>query len=232
MRFALFFLGLICFLASSANAQGGSTIPLSNASFSFGTSNGEVLPDKPQVPSRALFGGLEPTASVPSSDSAAGSPQQVSSVRETFNWQAYLGYTFVHFNEGFGLAANRNGFNYSVVYYFRDWIAADGEFMATFGKQGGQNSWLLFGGGGPRFRWSAPRGLELWAHALAGISHFTPQTPFGKQEAFAYELGGGVDIKAHHQRLAYRLGVDMLGSRYFGNNQFSPKVSAGVVYKF
>ena len=64
-----------------------------------------------------------------------------------------------------------------------------------------EDSWFLFGGGGPRFRWSGPRGLELWGHALFGRTHFTPQTAFGPQEAFAYEAGGGVDIGGHYQKV-------------------------------
>jgi hypothetical protein len=48
----------------------------------------------------------------------------------------------------------------------------------------------------------------------------------------AYELGGGVDINSRNSRWAYRIGADAVGSRYFNTYQFSPKVSAGIVYKF
>ncbi|HYL46224.1 MAG TPA: hypothetical protein VEU52_04300, partial [Candidatus Limnocylindrales bacterium] len=88
------------------------------------------------------------------------------------------------------------------------------------------------GGGGPRFRWSLPRGLELWGHGLVGYSHFAPQTPFGGQNAFAFEVGAGVDINVRHQKWALRFAGDMIGSHYFGTEQYSPKASAGVVYKF
>jgi hypothetical protein len=121
----------------------------------------------------------------------------------------------------------------SLSYYYKGgWVAADGEFMATFGSQFNQRSRFLFAGGGPRFRWAGERHVEFWGHALVGGSHYTPQTAFGSQSAFAYEAGLGVDALAHHQRLAYRLEVDMLGTRYFGTYQYSPKASVGIVWKF
>jgi hypothetical protein len=122
--------------------------------------------------------------------------------------------------------------NWSIAYYWKDWLGFEGEMAATKGTQFGQNSWFLFGGGGPRFRWSGPRGLELWGHVLVGGSHFTPQTSFGKQEAFAYEAGGGVDAHSPWPRLGFRVGADMVGSHYFSTYQYSPKIFAGVVFKF
>lgn len=86
--------------------------------------------------------------------------------------------------------------------------------------------------GGPRFRWQGPRGIELFAHGMAGFSKFLPQTPYGGQISLAYEGGGGVDIGLYHQRIAYRVQVDAVGTRFFHTNQLSPKISFGVVYKF
>jgi hypothetical protein len=165
---------------------------------------------------------------------ASPEPQFVQGVHQQYSWQAYVGYTFFRFYESSHptIRENQNGANWSIVYYWKDWLGVDGEMAATYGTQGNQSSWFLFGGGGPRVRWAGPRGLELWGHALFGGSHFTPQTPFGKQEAFAYEVGGGVDVNSHLQRLALRVGADMVASRYFSTYQYSPKVFAGVVFKF
>lgn len=149
-----------------------------------------------------------------------------------YNWQAYVGYSFIRFYEVPGLQQSTNGFNYSMVYYLKNWFGVDGEFAATRTSQSGINGWLLFGGGGPRFRWSGPRGIELWGHVLFGYSHLTPQTPFGTQGAFAYEAGGGGDLNILRSRWALRVGADMFGSHYFGTYQYSPKAFAGIVYKF
>jgi opacity protein-like surface antigen len=143
----------------------------------------------------------------------------------------YGGYTFQRFYELPNITENMNGFNLSVVYYWKDWLGADGEFAATHATQDNVSSWFLFGGGGPRFRWSAKKGIELWAHALVGYSHFTPQTPAGDQHAFAYELGGGVDLP-FKERWAIRLAGDAMCTRYFNTSQYSPKVSAGLVFRF
>jgi hypothetical protein len=90
----------------------------------------------------------------------------------------------------------------------------------------------LFAGGGPRVRWSAPRDVEIFAHGLVGGSHYTPQTAYGGQGAFAYEVGLGADVNAHHQRLSYQVELDMIGSHYFGTQQLSPKGSVGIVWRF
>ena len=161
----------------------------------------------------------------------AAPPQDVTSVFQSYAWQVYGGYTFTRFFELPGITQSMNGFNLNMVYYWKDWLGADGEFAATHATQDNVSSWLLFGGGGPRFRWSAKKGVELWAHALVGYSHFTPQTPAGSQHAFAYELGGGVDLP-FKDRWALRLGADALCTTYFSTHQFSPKVSAGLVFRF
>ena len=158
-------------------------------------------------------------------------PQDVTSVFQNYAWQLYVGYTFFRFYELPPLTENTNGFDLNMVYYFKDWVGAEGDFSATHGSQNNISSWFAFGGGGPRFRWSARRGLELWAHALVGISHFTPQTPFGDQHALAYTFGGGVDLP-FKPRWSLRVGADAVGSQYFSTHQWSPKASVGVVFKF
>lgn len=159
-------------------------------------------------------------------------PQFTQSVFQQFDWEVYAGYAFVRFYQVPGVDLNLNGLNFGVVYYFRNWVGAEGEFTGTFGSQYGDTSRFLLGLGGLRFRWSAPRGIELWAHGMVGGSHYLPQTQNGKPSALGYELGGGVDINAHHMRWAYRFAVDAVATQYFNTYQFSPKASAGVVFRF
>jgi hypothetical protein len=174
-------------------------------------------------------------ASSSSDDSgpAADPAQVVIGIRETYPFQLYLGYTFIRFYEVPGTAVNTNGFNYSIVFYPKDWIGADGEFVLTLGDQYPYQARFLLGMGGARVRWRPfQKNIELWAHGLVGATHFTPQTAYGKQGAFAYEVGGGADINTANGRYAIRAGADMVGTRYFNTNQFSPKISIGFVYKF
>ncbi len=158
-------------------------------------------------------------------------PQDVTSVFENYAWQAYVGYTYMRFYELPNLTKNTNGFNFGMVYYITNHIGLDGEFQGTHLNQAGYGGWYLFGGGGGRFRWSLPRNTEIWAHALVGASHFTPQTANGSQHALAYELGGGLDLN-FKPRWALRVSADAMCSRYFSTYQYSPKASAGIVFKF
>jgi hypothetical protein len=224
-----------------ANAQTDPrNYPLFNTSLSTSTEGSVSGIPTTALPALNLFTPGVSVSAVSSGTPSAGAlapaepamPQVFGGVFEHYSWQVAGGYTFVRFYELPAITQNMNGFNFSMVYYFKDWIGADGEFVAAFGTQAGVPAHFLFGGGGPRFRWSAPRGLEVWGHGLLGHTHFTPQTANGPQGAFAYELGGGVDVNAHHQRWAYRMEADVIGSHYFGTYQFSPKISAGIVFKF
>ena len=235
MRHFAFLSGVFLIMASSAAAQVKLEIPRWEAksvaaTLTTGAPPTDVLYAFSPVPVPAMGtpgpGGF--AASAP-----AEPPQDVYGVFQSFEWQAYAGYTFFRFYELPNVTENLNGFNVSMAYFPRGrWVAADGEFVAAFGSQAGVTSKFILGLGGLRLRWSAPRAVELWAHGLAGGSHFTPQTPFGGQSAFAYEVGGGIDFNAHHHRTAYRLQADVVGTRHFGTYQYSPKISAGIVYRF
>jgi hypothetical protein len=159
-------------------------------------------------------------------------PQYVQGVYPLLYWQASLGFTYSRFYEVPGTAINTPGFNMSMAYFFKEQLAAEGEVDGGFGSTNGAATRSAFAGGGLRARVAGPRALELWIHALAGGAHFGPKTSFGGTGAFGYELGGGVDLKAHHEKLAYRVEGDLLGTSFFGTYQISPKLAVGVVYKF
>jgi hypothetical protein len=168
----------------------------------------------------------------PSSRSTDQEPQ-VQGVFKTYNWQATAGYTFFRFYEVPGVAVNMNGLNLGMAYYpGGHWIGADGEFIGAWGSAFGENAKYVQAMGGPRFRWSLPRGLEVWGHGLVGGAHEQPQTIFGSRGAFAYEVGGGLDFNIHGSRFAYRTSANLVGTRFFSTYQYSPNVSAGIVFKF
>jgi len=249
MRHVLFLFGLVLFVTGASYAQSSTANPLLLAvPFTISsTGDGAAVPVSPS--SIAISPSLVPVATS-SGDSVAADPfsnvslshapssaaepdpQYVQGVFVNYYWQAYFGYTYTHFSAKGGISRNQNGFNLSIVRYFNTWIGIEGEMFATHDSPNNLGSWFLFGGGGPRFRWQARRGIELFAHGLVGYSHLTPQTAFGKQEAFGYELGGGADFPTPWRRLGLRAGADMIGTRYFGDNQFNPKVYGGIFFKF
>ena len=220
MKFFGFLLAGVLLAGSSATAQS-----VTSPSLLMSSTTNPIYADSssPQPVSFRM-----PSAALP----AAKPQNRPIEVYEHYNFQGYLGYTFTRFYEAPHMIKSLNGFDSSVSYYLKPWIGADGSLFVGFGNQAGSAARLAFGGGGLRARWAAPRGLELWAHGLAGRTHYVPQTAFGPQGAFGYEVGLGVDATGHRQRIAYRLELDMLGSKFFGTYQLSPKASIGIVYKF
>ena len=234
MRHVGWLLGSLLLVACAARAQENfsfhEVLPPPSSIAALG--NNEITSEAP-----AVFA-LTPAApaSVPLPGALPQGPFGAGGVQGVFphyNFQLYGGYTFVRVYVLPGMSVSRNGFDMSLSYYFRGghW-GMEGALTTAFGNVSGENSNFLFAAGGPRVRWAAPRGLEIWAHGLGGWSHFGPQTAFGSKEAPGYEIGGGVDINAHRQRLAYRLEADMISTRFYGTSQYSPKFSAGIVFKF
>jgi hypothetical protein len=170
------------------------------------------------------------------SDSSAQQQPTVYGVFQQYNWQIYGGYSFMRFYliSKPNTILTLNGIDFGIVYFIPKvtWLGAEGQFVGEYGGYAGYTAKLAVGMGGLRVRWSAPRGIELWGHGLIGGTKFVPQTAFGSETALAYEAGGGVDVGAHHRRIAYRLELDMVGTRYFSTYQYSPRVSVGIVFKY
>lgn len=160
-------------------------------------------------------------------------PQGVYGVLQNYNWQAYVGFSHISFFELPGVTGQLNGFNMSIVYYPKGghW-AADGEFATGFAPQDGITTRLAVGMGGVRYRIDAGHGLEIWGHGMVGGAHFYPQTPFGSQDAFAGDIGAGVDVNPHHRRLGFRGQVDWTPTLFFGTHQYNVRESVGVVFRF
>ena len=148
MKTAAVLVGALLLLASGARAQ-TSAANFENASLQ-GLSWHPTASPEPTITASLLpseFASPDPVASaspnwasLPAAMPAAvpaEPPQGVEGVFPNRNWQAYLGYTFFRFYEVPNQTVNENGFNGSVAYYLRDWIAADGELFAAFGSQGG-----------------------------------------------------------------------------------------------
>jgi len=155
MRYTAFLLGVILLFAAGAGAQVNPQDSTLLASADPGTPYAATL-------------GLSPALAQPSSQPAAQQPS-VYGVFQNYNWQVSGGYTFVRFYVVPKVTTNMNAINIGMVYYpHGKWIGADGEFEGGWGSIGGVSSKLALIMGGPRFRWSAPRAIELWAHGLVG----------------------------------------------------------------
>jgi hypothetical protein len=246
MRLFKFLLaGALLAAATTANAQVNSSSLLMPAAADPSAAVSAVpAPDPAALPAAPTPSADSGPAAVPlsaepapasrlSAAPAQRGPVPVVDVFEHYNFQISVGYTFVRFYEAPHQIQNRNGFNSNLIYYYHGgWIGIDGSLLGGFGSQSNSRSRFLFLGAGPRFRWAGDRAVEFWGHALVGGSHYTPQTSFGKQNAFGYEAGLGADVNIHHSRLAYRAELDMIGTRYFQTYQYSPMASVSIVWKF
>jgi hypothetical protein len=166
----------------------------------------------------------------PAGSGADVPPQGVYGVFPSYKYQIFIGYSFLRFYVVPGSEVNTNGLDFSIAYYFRDRIAVDGEMAVTLGTYTGENSEAFIGMGGLRYRHPMDR-FDLWIHGLAGETHFSPQTAFGGEDGFGYEVGGGLDYTPRRLRLSWRVQADMVGSHLYGTYQYSPKISVGLVYK-
>lgn len=240
MKHAAFLLGAILLFLTTSFAQDNSADALlfapPNSDLAFSRSTSAPV-EPPLLISAATPASTEPLAAPAlGSDSSSEPPAQradVYRVFETYKWQAYVGYTFFRFFALPSRKENMNGLDVGLVYYpTSSWIGVDGDILAQYGTFFSQSSKLTSYMGGGRFRWQGPRGIELWAHGLAGFAKLLPQTALGGQLAFSYEAGGGVDVGVYRRRLGYRVEVDAVGTHFFHTNQVSPKISVGVFYKF
>jgi hypothetical protein len=238
MKQSAFLFTAVLLLAASAGAQSNpdNSLPVAPAANASTTGNAASEPSLFAVATTPALAATSGAGEAASSAPGFGSKDQqptVYGVIQNYNWQVNGGYTFFRFYVVPHVTETMNGLNLGLIYYpGGKWIGAEGQFVGTWGSLIGETSKYVQGMGGARFRWAAPRGLEVWGHGMLGGSNFLPQTSFGHQAAFTYAVGGGVDINPHQRRFAFRIGADMVGTRYFGTYQYSPQVSAALVYKF
>jgi hypothetical protein len=235
MRFIAWSCGLVLLFALTARAQLNQSDSLLLASSDPATTADPSAASSP-VASIPAYGAASASAPAASAGSAQfGAPPAA----PDYNWQVYIGYTFVRFYElpkvtpfPHGLTFNSNGLNIEGVHYFRslNWVALEGDALGTFGPV--QCSKFALIGGGARVRWQAPHNLELWAHMTLDMAHILPQTSFGGQTSFAYQIGGGIDYFTHFHNIGIRLEPDLIGTHFFNTYQRSIQLSAGVVYRF
>lgn len=241
MKYAAFLLGAMLLFLTTSFAQdnpANSTLfaPSDPGALDRGSSfipGQGLLLASTATPASTEVPGFPASASSPSSEPADQRPN-VYSVFENYKWQVYGGYAFFRFYALPHRTETMNGIDVAITYYpTANWFGADGDILAQFGNFQHQSSkFTSYLGGGRVRRRFGPRNVEIWAHGLAGFAKFLPQTAEGGQLAFTYEVGGGVDLGIPRRRLAYRVQADMVGTRFFHTNQWSPKISIGIVYKF
>jgi hypothetical protein len=118
-----------------------------------------------------------------------------------------------------------------MAYFLTKNLGVEGLLAGGFGHQFGERAKMSFVGGGARFRYPVGYRIEPFVHADFGFAHYVPQTADGKQGAVGIVAGGGVDYRLKRW-ISVRGEGDVLYSRFFGANQFSPMITGGVVFNY
>jgi hypothetical protein len=133
--------------------------------------------------------------------------------------------------------ANLNGWDLSGTYKMTGSLGLAADFSGHYGTLNGGRTHLntyLFG---PQLSFPGPispfvHGLFGGAHESVGAFNTAAYFPPGSQTAFAFAIGGGIDVKAA-PFVSFRLiQVDYLYTHLYGRMQTQPRISAGVVLHF
>jgi hypothetical protein len=146
-------------------------------------------------------------------------------------FEASVEYNWAHMNEYPGNHFNLNGFVGSLTWFINRQIGIEGQELGGWGNTSGYTAKLAFAGGGVHARFNLASRFTPYVHVLVGHAHILPQTPYGGQGAFGWEVGGGADYRVRSW-MSLRAGADAFGTRFFGSDQVSPIVHAGFVFNF
>ena len=175
---------------------------------------------------------ITPAPVVPSSPARAAATPGVNS-SELFKYEVSVCYQFLRFDLS-GVPFNLHGFNTSFTYFANDWFGFEGDVAPVFGDTPSNlRAKFLWYGGGPHIAYRYHPRFEPWAHALVGGAHFRFTQTIGSPtfNAFAYVVGGGVDIKLN-PHFYWRVQSDFVGTNFADQWQKSVQVKSGIVFTF
>ena len=169
------------------------------------------------------------------------------------SWWFSIGYSYLRAPDED--AKNLNGFNASLAYNIRPWIAAKADF--TYGDGKGRENVEVTGrvGGsevpsqglrlhrflylfGPQFNAQASDKVQVFGEALFGGVHDTTKFRFGttttsvSANAFAAAFGGGVDLNIGKKVFIRPAQLRYVLTRFGGHTQNNFQFSAGLGFRF
>jgi len=137
----------------------------------------------------------------------------------------FAGYSFLHTSPGSGLpSANASGWEGALTYNWNSWLGLKADIDGHYCCDASLHNFLF----GPKVTLGHEK-ASPFLHALFGVSHGSASGV--SDDAFAFALGGGLDIKAT-DRISVRVGqLDYLGTRFAGYTQNNMRFSAGLVFR-
>jgi hypothetical protein len=181
--------------------------------------------------------GMSLSDALPSSPARTSHPSPEPKPRPNYynenpnKWQLGITFALVRFRSSV-YYASAPGFNSSLAYWWKEWVAVEGSVTTAFAPPVFENEHFryLSYGVGPKFSFGHGH-LEPWAHVLVGGVHLIPQTASGGQNGAEFTLGGGVDYVINNV-ISAKGGVDYLGTHMFGEWQSSAQILAGFSFRF
>jgi outer membrane immunogenic protein len=168
-----------------------------------------------------------------------------SSSDDSSKFEVFAGYSWVHARAvtATGCCFSMNGGSASFAYRMNNWFSVVGDFSGfTNGNvlNSGLNLTVFPYTFGPRVslrKWKqiTPYGQGLFGGGHASGTLYSTGSPTSSRNAFAMELGGGVDANVS-QHFAIRVAqVDYLFTDFqdgFTNHEHNLRISTGVVFRF
>ena len=138
----------------------------------------------------------------------------------------FAGYSFLHTSPGSGLSsADAHGWEGAATWNWNNWLGLKADFDGHYCCDASLHNFLF----GPQINLGHGK-LAPFVHGLVGVSHGSAGGV--TDDAFAFALGGGLDVKAT-DRIAIRIAqADYFGTRFAGYTQNNFRFSAGLVFKF
>lgn len=124
-----------------------------------------------------------------------------------------------------GPGDNLFGWDASLATHLISDFALEADYSDAYGSNYRPGFTELYG---PRFELLSLPHLEPYVHALIGSVHENP----GGGNSFAYDFGGGVEVKYTRHVWLRLFQLDYAHYRYGGGSAYSGRVSAGIVFRF
>jgi hypothetical protein len=225
-------------MAGYSSSQQGSWLiagsqPLGASAINFADFRSAALAQPADLASASAAVNWSPASAATPPSAADPGPSQHGSTYsdEPYRFEISVGVAVVRFRSSI-YSATAIGLNTSVAYYWKDWLAVEGNVVPAFAPTIYQNEHVKYLGyaGGAKVVFSHS-GLVPWVHGLVGGAHILPQTGLGGKSAFQIQTGGGADY-ALNPRISARVGADYVFTHFFGESQNNFQAYAGFVYHF
>jgi hypothetical protein len=199
---------------------------------SFADFRSATLPQPADLASASAAANWSPTSAATPSSTPEPAAQRGSTYSDAaYRFELSMGLALVRFRSSV-YSATAIGLNTSIAYYWKDWLAVEGNVVPAFAPTIYQNEHVKYLGyaGGAKLVFGHS-GLVPWVHGLAGGSHILPQTGLGGKNTIQLQAGGGADYVFTPQ-ISARIGADYVFTHFFGEVQNNFQAYAGLVVHF